>query len=469
MSTPTLCNLVEIDPDLIEKYTIRGPRYTSYPTAPEWTESVGPQTYLEHIRKTNHEETKTPLSLYFHIPFCRRRCHYCACNVIITPRDDVTDHFVDLLTKEMELITSQINRKREAIQLHLGGGTPTTLPPRQLHRLLSNITQQFTITSDAERSVEVDVRVTTKDHLRVLREFDFNRISFGVQDFSPATQEAIGRTQTVDQTERFTEQCRTFGFESINIDLVCGLPFQTVKSFQPTITAILRINPDRIAFYNFAYLPSKMAYQRRIDPSALPSSDARFMIFRSAIERFTDSGYAYIGMDHFAKYHDELTVAQREGTLQRNFMGFTTRAGTDLYAFGVSSIGSLPNLYVQNTKNLRKYEHALNKNTFPVDRGIELDRDDRLRRWVIMELMCNLRVNIAQFKENWHEGFHSYFQDEIQRLSPFIEDGLIEPDLDHEIRLTPLGQIVVRPVVMTFDRYLAKEHSRHKPVFSKTL
>jgi oxygen-independent coproporphyrinogen-3 oxidase len=357
------------------------------------------------------------------------------------------------------------------IQLHLGGGTPTTLPPSQLHRLLTNITRCFPVARDAERSVEVDVRVTHDEHLHILRGFHFNRISFGVQDFSPLVQQAIGRGQTIEQTERFTEQCRQCGFDSINIDLVSGLPFQSPTGFQPTIDAILRINPDRIAFYNYAYLPSKMPYQRRIDPSTLPSSAERFAIFRSAIDRFTASGYAYIGMDHFAKHHDELTLAQNEGTLQRNFMGFTTRAGTDLYAFGVSSISSLSNLYVQNTKNLRKYEGALNENMPATERGIELTRDDQLRRWVIMELMCNLRVNIAEFKEIWQEDFHFYFRDEVQRLRPFIQDSLLEPDLVREIRLTRLGQIIVRPIVMTFDRYLATEgdNSGQKPLFSQTL
>ncbi len=261
------------------------------------------------------------------------------------------------------------------------------------------------------------------------------------------------------------------GFESINIDLVCGLPYQTPEGFQLTLKAILDIDPDRIAFYNYAYLPSKMPYQRRIDPSSLPDSEQRFAIFRSVIEHLTSNGYTYIGMDHFAKHHDELATAQIEGTLQRNFMGFTTRSGTDLHAFGVSSISSLTRLYVQNTKNLRKYERMLGENLPPVERGFELDRDDQIRRWVIMQLMCNLRLSTRQFRQLWQEDFHAYFRNEILRLRPFIEDGLVEPNTSDEIRLTRLGQIIVRPVVMTFDRYLSQrtETSTQKPIFSHTL
>ncbi|MFH1741660.1 MAG: oxygen-independent coproporphyrinogen III oxidase [bacterium] len=463
--------LPEIDLDLIRKYTIRGPRYTSYPTAPEWTESVGSDVFRKHIHETNSAEIRNPLSLYFHIPFCPKRCYYCACNVIVTPRPDVTNHYVDLLMREMDLVVPKIHPDRTVTQLHLGGGTPTHLTPPQLDRLLSGARNRFAIEENAEQSIEVDVRITNDEHLHVLRQHGFNRISFGAQDFSERVQQAIGRIQTVERTEEFTGRCRDLGFDSMNIDLVCGLPFQTVESFQDTITTILRLNPDRIAFYNYAYLPSKMPYQRRIDPSTLPSSDERFAIFRSAIERFTAGGYVYIGMDHFAKRHDELAVAQSNGTLQRNFMGLTTRAGTDLYAFGVSSISSLPRVYVQNTKNLRQYEQALDAGDFPIERGIELTRDDRLRRWIIMELMCNLHLDFAQFNRKWNEHFNTYFKEEIASLTPFVEDGLLEPDLTNGIRLTPLGQIVVRPIVMTFDAYLTKkqELSKQTPLFSQTL
>ncbi len=463
--------LAHINTDVIRKYTLRGPRYTSYPTAPEWTESVGPETYARHIAETNRAESPAPLSLYFHLPFCPKRCYYCGCNVIVTPLHEVTGHYVDLLSMEMDLVAPHIHPDRSVIQLHLGGGTPTHLTPPQLQKLFVEASQRFPIAPDAERSIEVDVRITTQEHLHVLREFGFNRISFGVQDFSPQVQESIGRIQTIEQTTNFTSLCRRLGFDSVNIDLVCGLPHQTARSFDNTLTEIIRIGPDRIAFYTHAYLPSKMPYQRRIDPNTLPSSDERFAILRSAIERFTQNGYVYIGLDHFSKENEELTIAQRQGTLQRNFMGFTTRAGTDLYAFGVSSISSLPSLYVQNTKNLKQYEQLLRRQTLPVERGIELTTDDRIRRWVIMELMCNLRVDFARFRQTWNEEFSSYFKEEMPRLDPFAQDGLVEGDLSKEIRVTALGQILVRPIAMTFDTYLTRTRTdtKERPTYSQTL
>ncbi len=462
---------LSVNPALIKKYTMRGPRYTSYPTAPEWTEQVGPGTYLEHVRRNNERANPNPLSLYLHVPFCPKRCYYCACNVIITPKVDVLDHYVDLLSREIDLVASQVRPDREVIQLHLGGGTPTYLSPVQLDRLLESVSTAFRFGENAERSIEVDARITTPEHLDVLKEHQFDRISYGVEDFSPLVQEAIGRIQPFEQTEGFTRQCRAFGFESVNIDLVYGLPLQTRELFNSTIDAILELDPDRVALYNYAHLPSKVPNQRRVDASTLPDSDERVAVLCTAIERFTSNGYEYVGMDHFAKPHDELTLAQKEGTLQRNFMGFTTRAGTDLYAFGTSAISSLPCLYTQNTKNLRKYEDSLHENRPPVERGIVLTQDDRIRRWVIMELMCNCRVEFSRFDEIWNENFQSYFREEIEELSPFIEDGLVDSDLAHRIELTSLGQIMVRPITMVFDRYLQerKRKSQNTPLFSKTL
>jgi oxygen-independent coproporphyrinogen-3 oxidase len=457
--------------ELVEKYNLRGPRYTSYPTAPEWTERVGSREYWKHINQTNKNGSNFPLSLYIHIPFCSERCYYCACNVIITQREDVADHYVDLVSKEADLIAPKLPPERRVIQFHLGGGTPTHLSPSSLRRLLEKMDSHFTFTSDAERSVEVDLRVTTEDHLKVLREHEFNRISTGVQDFFHQTQLAIHRVQSIEETHKFLSLCREYGFKSINIDLVYGLPYQTAHTFDRTLDTIFEVDPDRIALYNYAYLPAKLPYQRRIEESTLPNADERFTIFNLAVERFAEYGWVYIGMDHFAKSDDELTLAQKEGTLQRNFMGFTTRAGTDLYAFGVSSITSLPSLYVQNTKNLRRYEDALNNGDLPVERGVELTQDDRIRRWVIMELMCNLRVSVVRFKYVWGEDFHHYFAEELPQLQPFIDDGLVNADISREIRVTELGRIIVRPVAMIFDRYLAEARKKGKstPVFSRTV
>ncbi len=461
----------DIHTDLLRKYTLRGPRYTSYPTAPEWTESIGPENYRRHIAETNCVRSPASLSLYFHLPFCPKRCYYCGCNVIVTPRHEVTGRYVDLLAMEMDLIAPLLRPDRTVIQLHLGGGTPTHLTPSQLQKLFVDIAKRFSIAPDAERSIEVDVRITTEEHLHVLREFGFNRISFGVQDFSPQVQEAIGRIQTVEQTADFVRLCRQIGFDSINIDLVCGLPHQTAQSVDHTLSEIIRIGPDRIAFYTYGYLPSKMPYQRRIDPGTLPSGDERFAILRSAIERLTQNGYVYIGLDHFSKENDELATAQRQGTLQRNFMGFTTRAGTDLYAFGVSAISSLPAPYVQNTKNLKKYEQLLNDRILPVERGIELTIDDRIRRWVIMELMCNLHIDFTRFRQTWNQDFLTYFHKEIVLLAPYVQDGLLETEFSDEIRVTALGQILVRPIAMTFDTYLTRTRpeTKERPTYSHTL
>jgi oxygen-independent coproporphyrinogen III oxidase len=468
MSIPK-ATTIKIDQALINKYTMRGPRYTSYPTAPEWKDSVGEAQFRQHLAENNSDDNRTPLSIYIHIPFCAERCYYCACNVIIAPNQDIGERYIDLLIKEIDLVAPHINPNRNVSQLHFGGGTPTYLRPKTFDRLLKQIYQRFTFEPDAELSVESDVRVTSEEHLTVLRENGFNRISFGVQDFSIQTQHVINRLQSAEQTGNFVRLCRELDYKSVNIDLVYGLPHQTVETFEATADTLNQIDPDRIALYNFAFLPSKLPYQRRIQEEWLPDSEERFAIFQTAIEKFTQHGLCYIGMDHFAKPTDELTIAQSEGTLQRNFMGFTTRAGSDLYSFGTSSIGSLPALYTQNGKKLKTYEDNVDAGRLPIERGLELSKDDQIRRWVIMELMCNLRVDVEEFKKTWNENFHDYFAEEIPRLQPFIQDGLVDPDLSTQLRVTELGHIIVRPVAMVFDAYLTKTKEGKSPLFSKTL
>ncbi len=470
MNTPAV-DALTIDRKLVEKYSGRGPRYTSYPTAPEWTEDVGPDELIEHIRSTNRPGSTAPISLYIHVPFCRERCYYCGCNTIVTRRDDILGGYVDRVIREVELVSKEIAPDRSVIQFHLGGGTPTHLPPSELGRMLENVTRQFRFENNAERSIEVDLRVTRPEHLDVLRRSGFNRISTGVQEFSEATQQAINRHQSVEETHAFVTRCREKGFESVNIDLIYGLPFQTAEGFEHTLESVCAIDPDRIALYNFAFLPSKLPHQRKIEESSLPDAEERLSILKCAIEGFTSSGFAYIGMDHFAKPNDELTLAQNEGTLQRNFMGFTTRAGSDLYAFGTSAISSLPLLYVQNIKKLNRYNDSVDEGRLPVERGIVLSKDDRIRRWVIMEMMCNLRVPTDRFKQVWDEDFHSYFVGELTRIQPFIDDGLLEPDLTPGLRVTERGQIIIRPIAMVFDAYLSKpkQSGKPSPVYSKTL
>ncbi len=460
-----------IDPELIEKYTLRGPRYTSYPTAPEWSEAVGEKQYWKHIDATNPPDSQKPLSLYIHVPFCKKRCFYCACNVIITRREDVVDKYVDTVSKEAELIAERIAPERRVNQWHLGGGTPTTLSPASLDKLLEHYQNIFRFSDKAEKSIEVDSRVTHPEHLHVLRDHGFNRISLGVEDFFEETQAAINRMQEPEQTCQFVEKSRELGFRSVNVDLVYGLPHQTLNTFRDTLNIICRMNPDRIALYNYAHLPAKVPHQRKIEEDWLPDADLRVAIFKQAIQRFLDEGYVYVGMDHFAKPHDELTLAQKEGTLQRNFMGFTTRAGADLYSFGTSAISSLPTIYTQNIKKLKTYTDIVESGHLPIERGIELTKDDRMRRWVIMELMCNLRVSFERFEREWGESFTEYFSEEISALEPFIRDSLIEPDMSQEIRVTDLGQVIIRPIAMVFDWYLAQKRKKKEssPLFSRTL
>ncbi|MBI1388110.1 MAG: oxygen-independent coproporphyrinogen III oxidase [bacterium] len=471
MTTTPLHAKPEIDRGLIQKYSMRGPRYTSYPTAPEWKEDVGEAAYWRHIEETNHDGATEPISLYIHVPFCSERCYFCGCNVIITSRDDIHNNYVDLVTLEASRVAERINKNRPVTQFHLGGGTPTEISPAALERLLNNVKGHFRFTEDAELSIEVDLRVTTEAHLDALRRCGFNRISMGVQDFSEQTQTAINRIQSAEATRDFVRMSRDKGFISVNIDLVYGLPHQSTATFGRTLDTIFEIDPDRIALYNYAYLPSKLGHQRRILEEWLPSAEERFNIFQLAVDRFTENGFVYIGMDHFAKPGDELTIAQREGTLQRNFMGFTTRAGADMYSFGVSSISSLPALYIQNIKKLHSYEKIVREGALPIERGCELSLDDRMRRWVIMELMCNLRLPIARFNQTWGVDFHEYFAEEIPRLKPFIEDGLLDPNLSEELRVLDLGRIIIRPIAMTFDYYLtqARKTGRQTPTFSKTL
>lgn len=459
-----------IDKALIDKYTLRGPRYTSYPTAPEWDVEVGEAVYRRHIAETNRD-TSAPLAIYLHIPFCAERCYYCACNVIITPHKNISSDYISYLKREIDLVARDVNPERKVIQFHLGGGTPTHLEPESLDEILGYVAARFQIADDAELSIEVDPRVTTVEQLDVLAKHRFNRISFGVEDFFQKTQVAINRLQDIQQTKDLAQHCRDRGFKSINIDLVYGLPHQNTATFEHTVDVICDIDPDRIALYNYAHLPAKVPHQRHIEEDWLPSSEERYTIFKLAVKRFAGHGYEYIGLDHFAKPKDELTLAHKDGTLQRNFMGFTTKAGTDLYSFGTSAITSLSSLYMQNGKNLRQYKMSIDDNQLPVERGMELTEDDRIRRWVIMELMCNLKIDAHRFYQRWNHDFHEYFQKEIPMLKPFIEDGLIEPNIASTVQVTDLGQIIVRPVAMVFDYYLqkAKQEQKQSVTYSKTL
>jgi len=460
-----------LSPAFLEKYNKSGPRYTSYPTAPEWSERVSSEDFRRHIRTKGTGKTDASLSLYFHIPFCEHRCRFCACNTIITEKREVIPPYLSALDREMGIIASEMEtsgqQTRPVTQIHFGGGTPTYLSPQQFVELMSQVRHYFHVVPDAEISIEVDPCVTTDEHIHTLAELGFNRISFGVQDFNPDIQELIERVQSVELTKHFTELSRKTGYHSVNFDLVYGLPLQRVETFGQTLDEVLRLRPDRIALYNFAYLPGKLAHQRYLNPGILPNGQEKFRIFVAAYERFTREGYEYIGMDHFAVPEDPLSEARRNGTIQRNFMGYTTQAGTDLYAFGVSSISATESLYVQNTRKLNAYQKSvLQDGQLPIERGVFLSEDDRIRKEVIYSLMCYGRVIKEEISKEFGISFDDYFSQEIPQLPAFERDGLLSLSSDI-IQITLLGHIFVRNIAMVFDKYLRVP--RKQPTFSRTL
>ncbi len=452
----------DVPVELLQKYAGRGPRYTSYPTAPVWKGPFDGDILLDAVSDLGSDAR---LSLYQHIPFCRHRCAFCACNVIITPLVDIAREYVALLIREMELVSSRLKKDASVTQWHLGGGTPTFLPSDELDRLLSNTETIFQFESAAEKSIEVDSRVTTPEHLQVLRSHGFNRISMGVQDFDEATQKLIGRKQSFGETQDFVQQCRDAGFESVAIDLVYGLPGQNRNTTHKTLEKIIEIRPDRIAYYSYAHLPAKMPNQRKIDGDLVPDSEERWRIFTSGSDQLTSNGYMTVGMDHFALPDDELVKAQHTHTLQRNFMGFTTRAGSELLAFGTTAISGLTHVYTQNTKKLNTYRDHIRAGQLPIERGWRLTEDDRIRRWVITELLCRFEVSFSNFKSLWGRDFRDYFVEDLNGLEPFIEDGLAVMD-DTSLRAIGAGQVLIRPLAMLFDAYLK---TGNQTLFSKTI
>ena len=463
--------LRDLDLSFLEKYNLQGPRYTSYPTAPEWNESVGPEEFAAHLDRVRSDWAGRPLSIYLHIPFCKIHCTFCACNVIISPKGrEVSDPYLVQMEREIELHALHNDPERPVDQFHWGGGTPTYLDCDQIRQVHTMISSRFNLAPDAEQSIEIHVSWTTDDHIRTLAQLGFNRISMGVQDFNEKTQRAINRFQTYERTREITELCRSLGFLGINYDLVYGLPYQTEETFGDSVDKVLKLRPDRIALYNFAYLPELMAHQRAIDASALPDGETKFRIFLAAHDRFRAAGYRYIGMDHFALPEDELSVALDQGTLHRNFMGFTTRAGTDLISMGVSSISSVTNMFAQNTKKLTRYTEALETKRFPTERGFMLSRDDELRRRVINDLMCRGRIDKTAIGDSFDIDFNDYFSEEIDRLLPMISDELMV-DNAAEMEMTFLGRLFARNIAMVFDAYLGKGKAKEgkRPLFSRTL
>ena len=451
------------DKQLIERYDSAGPRYTSYPTALQFSTAYSARDYIEWVSRSNNDPIPTPLSLYFHIPFCNTICYYCGCSKIVTKDPGKSVNYIRLLLREIELQGALFDRDREVVQMHWGGGTPTFLQDAEMQSILDTTWKHFSRVDDdySEYSIEVDPRTVSTERIKTLRGMGFNRISYGVQDFNPQVQIAVNRMQDNAQIIANINAARDCGFQSINIDLMYGLPKQTLASFADTLEQTIDANPDRLAIYNYAHMPELFKPQRRIDENDLPAASEKLEILQLAIERLQQAGYVYIGMDHFAKQDDDLVKAQRNGTLQRNFQGYSTHADCDIVAMGITAISQIGDNYSQNVKTLDDYESCIIQGLIPIYRGIELEPDDLLRREVISELMCNFRLDIGHIEEKWGMAFDDYFDSAIPQLNQMAEDGLLTITSD-TIEVTPAGRLLVRNICMEFDRYLQERRKEER-------
>lgn len=459
----------QFDSALIRKYDKPGPRYTSYPTAPNFTSAVGPDQIAAEYRKSNTADAlggpPAGLSLYVHLPFCEKLCYFCGCNMVVRRDHTRSFPYLDAVEREMDTVAAMVDRRRPVRQVHFGGGTPTFLPPEALERLVKMLKSRFTFAPDAELGVEAHPNETRREHLQVLATNGWNRLSLGVQDLDDAVQRSINRVQPLEVTQRCIEDARALGFTSVNVDLIYGLPFQTPAKFEATVdTVIRRLSPDRLAVYNFAYLPDMIKHQRLLPAEALPDPEKKLAILERTIGQFTDAGYVFIGFDHFAKPDDELSVAQRNRTLNRNFMGYTTHKGLDLFAFGVSAISQVGRVYAQNKKDLKVYEPAAASGVLPSERGFLLSDDDLLRRDVIMTLSSHFELDKAEIEQRFKIAFDDVFADALAALVPMQDDGLVELGA-RKITVTPRGRMMVRNLCMAFDGWLAKRAN----TFSRTV
>ncbi|MBD3162869.1 MAG: oxygen-independent coproporphyrinogen III oxidase [Candidatus Eisenbacteria bacterium] len=452
--------------DLLRLYDRPGPRYTSYPTAVEFDESYGEAEYLRRLEAA--DGAPEPLSVYFHLPFCRQRCTFCGCHVVIAKESETPHRYLDLLRKEVDLVAARLPNRRAVNQLHWGGGTPTSYAPAEMRELWTAITGAFDLVDGAEVAIETDPRVTTPEQLALLRELGFNRISMGVQDFTTEVQEAIGRRQGREETVAQFRACREIGFPSINVDLVYGLPRQTVATFRENLRDVAALRPDRVAVYSFAHVPWIRPNQRRIDPETLPDAETKLRLFFEARDAFLRAGYRQIGMDHFAVPEDELAVAQAEARLHRNFMGYTVMPAADQIGFGISAIGDVRGSFAQNAKKLSVYEAALSGDRLPIEKGYVLDRDDEIRRAVILALMCNFRLAHAEIERRFEIRFADYFARELAELEEPRRHGFVRLP-DDRIEVTDSGRLFVRNLCMVFDRHLREKSPGGRPVFSRTV
>lgn len=450
--------------ELVLKYNVSGPRYTSYPTAVQFTDEFD-KTVLESALKTRREKIQ-PLSLYFHIPFCFSLCWYCGCTKIITRDQDRGDVYLDYLEKEIQLVQESIHPQSQVKQVHFGGGTPTFLTPEQLTRLGDLIHNNFNIHDDVEFSVEIDPRRCEEGHIAALQNIGCNRASLGVQDTNEEVQKAIHRIQPFEQTQKVTNLLRKHGISNINFDLIYGLPKQSLSTFNQTIDDVISLGPDRLAVYSYAHLPSLMPAQKLLNEDEFPSTREKLGMMMNAIKRLPRLGYHFIGMDHFAKENDELSKALENGTLQRNFQGYSTHAELDMIAFGMSGISQGDDLYYQNEKDLARYYEMLDTGKLPVKKVLPLSPEDKVRRKVIMQIMCRAAINYDDFNGVTGLNFPEFFAEELDRLKQMEADGLVLL-LNNQLKITDRGRLFVRNIAMVFDEYLRKKN--HKPAFSKTV
>ena len=451
--------------DLIKKYDKSGPRYTSYPTAIQFTENFSEQDYHHQVNLSN--ERNTPLSLYFHIPFCDTICYYCGCNKVVTKNRNHAQPYLDAVHKEIALQGKLFKATRVVNQLHWGGGTPTFISHKQMIELMQQTRKHFTLLDDdsGEYSIELDPREVDSSSISLLRKLGFNRISLGVQDFNPKVQQAVNRIQSYQQTRDVILAARNNDFHSISLDLIYGLPFQTEASFNETVETVLELEPDRLSVFNYAHLPEMFKTQRQINESDLPSAEDKLAILQSVTNKLVDAGYEYIGMDHFAKPTDELAIAQKERKLYRNFQGYSTNSDCDLVALGVTSIGKVADSYSQNIKTIKEYTDVINKNKLPVFRGVVLTADDVLRREVINQLICHFELKFKDIESAFKINFSDYFFKELNVIKEMQKDSLLRI-LEDRILVLPEGKLLIRNICMVFDAYLNKNKEQR---FSKTI
>ncbi len=456
-----------IDLSLLKKYDRPGPRYTSYPTAPLFSPHFTAIDYREALTSSNAPGSDHDLSLYFHLPFCDTLCYFCGCTMLVTRDRNRISEYLLYLKREIDMVADLVSPDRRVTQLHWGGGTPTHLSPHEILDIAQHIRSRFNVVPDSERSVEIDPRELTRAHMEALAEGGFNRMSMGVQDLNEEVQKAVNRIQPEEMSRQVLQWARELGFQSVNIDLIYGLPFQTLASFEETIHRSLSFDADRFAVFNYAHVPWLKPHQKLIQQDDLPSPEQKLEILKMTIETLTANGYEYIGMDHFAKPTDELAIARKEKTLYRNFQGYSTRSGADLLGFGMSSIGHFDRIYAQNFKNLPEYYHALDRNEFATHVGYRMTDDDVLRKHVIMRLMCDLELDIPSVEQKFGIEFPKYFAAALVALQPMEEDGLVEVD-DRMIRIVGAGRLLLRNIAMPFDAYL-DSMSKTKPIFSRTV